>query len=560
MNSLLPRLLLMLTMLITLLFVVLPVSARNDGDQQEIVESLNPAWTGDLKGMYKRDKVRALVVFDKILYFLDGSHQRGASYDLLKEFEKQLNEKRKGAIKMHVVFIPVVREDLIPALLDGRGDIAVANLTITPEREKLVNFSDPLLKNVSELLVTGPSAPGIETIDDLAGKAIHARPSSSYYQHLLELNKQFRKQGKPPMEIHKVDENLEDSDLLEMVNAGMVPMVVADSHKALFWKGIFDDIKVHDEIAIHSGGKIAWAFRKKSPKLKKEINRFVNNHKRGTLTGNVLYERYLQENRWVKNALSEKEQKKFRKLMDLFRKYSAEHHFDWLMIAALSYQESQHDQSKRSRAGAIGVMQVLPKTAKDPNVNVPGIEKLENNVKAGVKYLRFLRDRYFDATDIKPLNQALFSFAAYNAGPARVARLRKEAAQRGFDPNVWFGNVEVIAARRIGRETVQYVSNIYKYYLAYQLIVKRMQLQGEAKRTVLKAATDSEIAGTVITGKDNDAAVINGVESESDAGSGPLWLWFVAGVLLGGILVGLWHHFGSGFQRRSAFRIEPDDP
>lgn len=554
MNKRLQRLLRSLAMLIALMLALNPVSALIEEDRKEITESFNPKWSGDLKGMLKRDKVRALVVFNKMQYFLDGSHQRGAAYDLLKEFEKQLNEKRKGAIKMHVVFIPVARDDLIPALLDGRGDVAVASLTITPDREKLVDFSAPLLEDVSELLVTGPSAPEIDSIDDLAGKEIYVRPSSSYYQHLLNLNEQFRKQEKPLMKVRKADENLEDSDLLEMVSAGMIPMVVVDSHKAQFWKDIFDNIKVHEEISVHSGGKIAWAFRKKSPKLKKEINRFVKNHKKGTLTGNMLYKRYLQENKWAKSTLSEKEQKKFLNLIDLFKKYSGEYHFDWLMIAALSYQESQHDQSKRSRAGAIGIMQILPNTAGDPNVNVPGIEKLENNVKAGVKYLRFLRDRYFDDPDIDLVNQALFSFAAYNAGPVKVAKLRKEAAQRGFDPNVWFGNVEVIAARRIGRETVQYVSNIYKYYLAYQLIVKRMQLQGEARRTALKEETDSEEEGRVITIKDDDAVLRKRVES--DAGGSPIWLWFVGGMILGGILIVLWRHFNSRFQRRGVVQFD----
>ncbi len=230
MSNLSQRLLLPLAMLITLMLALPAASAQSKGQEEEIAEFLNPEWIGGLKGMYKRDKVRALVVFNKMQYFLDGARQRGAAYDLLNEFEKQLNRKRKGAIKMQVVFIPVVRDDIIPALLDGRGDVAVANLTITPEREKLVDFSSPLLENVSELLITGPSAPEIDSVDDLAGKEIYARRSSSYYQHLRDLNDKFKEQGKPVMVIHKADENLEDADLLEMVNAGMIPMVVVDSH------------------------------------------------------------------------------------------------------------------------------------------------------------------------------------------------------------------------------------------------------------------------------------------------------------------------------------------
>jgi membrane-bound lytic murein transglycosylase MltF len=116
-------------------------------------------------------------------------------------------------------------------------------------------------------------------------------------------------------------------------------------------------------------------------------------------------------------------------------------------------------------------MQLLPSTATDPNVGIPDIHEVESNIHAGTKYLRFIRDRYFSDPEMDDANQAFFSFAAYNAGPARVAQLRAKAEEAGLDPNQWFGNVEVIAAQVIGRETVQYVSNIAKYYLAYSAIV-----------------------------------------------------------------------------------------
>ena len=121
-----------------------------------------------------------------------------------------------------------------------------------------------------------------------------------------------------------------------------------------------------------------------------------------------------------------------------------------------------------SSAGAVGIMQLLPTTAADRNIAIPEVDILENNVHAGTKYMRFILDRYFSDQEIDPLNQHLFAFAAYNAGPRRVAMLRKEAADEGLDPNLWFDNVETIAARRIGRETVQYVSNIFKYYVTYR--------------------------------------------------------------------------------------------
>jgi membrane-bound lytic murein transglycosylase MltF len=332
---------------------------------------------------------------------------------------------------------------------------------------------------VKELLITGPSAPPIKSIDDLAGKKIHVRRSSSYYESLLRLNASFKKARKSRMKLVLADETLEDEDLLEMVNAGLIPMIVVDSHKARFWKQIFKKITVHQDIAVRDGAEIAWAFRKNCPKLKAVVNEFVKGHKEGTMLGNILFKRYLQNTKYVKNALSEKELKKHRSMVQLFKKYAGEYGFNYLMIGALAYQESGLDQSKRSPSGAVGVMQVLPTTAKDPNINIPDIEKLRNNIHAGTKYLRFIVDRYYKDEPMDEVNKMLFAFASYNAGPAKINELRKKASNMGLDPNVWFNNVEVAASKSIGRETVQYVSNIYKYYIAYQMI--RMQAEKKQK-------------------------------------------------------------------------------
>jgi len=447
---------------------------------KDFVEKWEPdkKWIGDFDGMDERRIIRVLVVHSKLGFFFDKGRTRGATYDLFMEFENYINKKQKTGIrKIKMVFLPVPRNYLVPWLIKGRGDIAAANLTITNERKKSVDFSDPLLNNVKEILITGPAAPSIKNLNSLSGKEIHLRRSSSYYEHLKRLNKSFKKQGKSPVKLVAASEYMEDSDLLEMVNAGLIPMIIVDDHKAKFWAEIFDNIKLHQDIFVNSGGKIAWAFRKNSPKLKKVVNEFVKSHKEGTLMGNIVFKRYLKENKWARNSLSPEELKKFKNVVEFFKKYSGRYDFDYLMISALAYQESQLDQSKRSHTGAIGVMQVLPSTAADKNVNISGIEKLENNIHAGVKYLRFIRDQYFKDSTIDPLNQNLFAFASYNAGPAEIARLRKEAKQMGFDPNVWFGNVEVVAAKKIGRETVQYVSNIYKYFLAYKLVRIEMEVK-----------------------------------------------------------------------------------
>jgi len=227
---------------------------------------------------------------------------------------------------------------------------------------------------------------------------------------------------------------------------------------------------LHEDIAVNSGGRIGWAFRKNSPQLSAAVNAFAKTHRQGTLAGNVLINKYLKTTKWVKNARGAVDIERFRGMVDLFRKYADQYEFDWLLMAAQGYQESGLDQAKRSPVGAVGVMQVMPETARDRSVGIPDIEKLESNIHAGIKYNRWLADNYFNEPGIDGNNRALFAFASYNAGPNRIARLRKEAAELGLDPNKWFNNVEVVVARRVGREPVQYVSNIYKYYLVYRML------------------------------------------------------------------------------------------
>lgn len=435
---------------------------------------LQEQWSGDFDGMAKRNVIRVLVVHNKMYYFLDQGRHRGVNVDLFDAFEKFINTKEKtGTVKIKILFLPVQRNQLFTALAEGRGDIAAANLTITPERQKLVDFSNPMLKGVKEIIVTGPGQPAIKILDDLAGRELHLRESSSYYQHAVALNRSFVKRGLAPLRMVAASEFMEDSDLLEMVNAGLIPMVVVDDHKAQFWAQIFDKITIHPDIALNTGGEIAWAFRKKNPKLAAVVNEFVKKNKKGSLLGNMLFKRYLKENKWARNSLNPEEMKKYQAHVDLFKKYSDQYNFDYLMTAALAYQESQLDHSKRSHVGAVGIMQILPTTAAGKNVGIPDIKQLEKNIHAGHKYLRFIQDRYFNDPKIDTLNRYLFTFAAYNAGPAKVSRLRQEAEKTGLNPNVWFQNVEVIAAKRIGRETVQYVSNIYKYYITYKLVEKK---------------------------------------------------------------------------------------
>ena len=439
--------------------------------------ALGELWTGDLDTMAERRVIRVLVVYSRTFYFLDGVVQRGLAYDAMKEFEIFVNRKLKTkTLKLRMMFIPVATEQLIPALLAGAGDIVVANLTDISSRRQVVDFSTPLMTDVQEIVVSGPKSPVISSLDDLSGQKVYVRQSSSYYESLQKLNKKFLEQGVAPAVLVRVNRYLEDEDLLEMVNAGIIPLIVVDSHIASVWKDALDKLVLHEHVVLRQSGSMAWAMRKNSPRLKQTVDQFLARHRKGTLFGNIVFRRYLQSDRYVKNPLSVEDVPQLQQAIAYFKKYAQRYDFDWPMIAAQAYQESHIDQSKRSHVGAVGVMQILPSTAADKNVAIKGLGRLENNIHAGVKYLRFITDRYLKDEELDDFNRALLAFAAYNVGPARLGRLRREAKAAGLDPNVWFDNVEIIAAKRVGREPVQYVSNILKYWVTYELLLQQKSL------------------------------------------------------------------------------------
>ena len=442
---------------------------------------------GDLEAMVQRRLIRVAVPYNRTYYFIDQGVERGLSYEYVRLFEGELNERRNtGNLAVHAVLLPLPRDMLISALNEGLVDMVVAQLTVTPERVSQVDFSRPTRTGVNEVVVTGPETPALTSPDQLGGKRVFVRKSSSYYQSLSALNRRLKAAGRPPVVIEEAPESLEDDDLLEMVNAGLIPATVADDYLADFWKQVFPKIVLHDRAPLRTGGQLAVAIRKNSPQLAAELNGFVGEFGLDSTLGRILGKRYLQDTKFVMNATSKAERAKFLGMVDLFRKYGDKYDVDYLLMAAQGYQESRLEQGVQSPVGAIGVMQVMPATGKEQNVG--DINQLEPNIHAGVKYMRFMMDQYFKDEPMDRLNKGLFTFASYNAGPGRIRKLRHEAAERGLDPNIWFGNVEQIASERVGRETVTYVSNIYKYYIAYQLITQQQTERRAAKTAVASGA------------------------------------------------------------------------
>jgi membrane-bound lytic murein transglycosylase MltF len=433
-------------------------------------EHVNKLFIGDLGQMKQRKIIRALVVYSKTDFFFIKGGMKGIQFELLDEYGKFLNQGVKSAEKkVRIIYIPVTFDNLLQALNSGKGDIAAAFLTITPERKKQVAFISSWKMSVTEIVVSHKSVTGLKNIEDLAGRSVHVLKGSSYLEHLKQLNRHFKKKNLSVINIIETDAHLTSEDIMELVNSGAIELTVVDDYKARLWASVFSNLRVNENIKVTTGNFLGWAIREENNQLASSLNAFVHNVRMGTLLGNILFKRYYKDVRWINNPVSKRELKKYEQLVTIFKKYGKQYNLDHLSLLAQAYQESGLDHSKKSPRGAIGIMQILPSTASDPNINILNIDKLENNIHAGIKYLSFIMDRYYSDPAISIENRFAFSWAAYNAGPAKVRRMRAETKRMGLDPDKWFSNVEVAAGKIVGRETVQYVANIYKYYIAYKL-------------------------------------------------------------------------------------------
>jgi membrane-bound lytic murein transglycosylase MltF len=379
----------------------------------------------------------------------------------------------------------MLRDQLFPALESGKVDFIAAAITVTPERQQRAAFSNPTRTGVSEIPVLGPEGAPLATPDDLSGREVFIRKSSSYYDSVVALNKKLAAQGKSPVTIKEAPEALEDDDLLEMVNAGLVESTVVDDYLADFWGKVFPNLRPQKGAALRTGGVIAIGVRKSNPKLLRAANIWIKEYGPRTAFGNTMQRRYLIDTGYVRSAAAEAERKRLLAMVEMFKKYGDKYDVDYLLMAAQGFQESRLDQEAKSHVGAIGVMQVMPATGKD--LKVGDITQVEPNIHAGVKYFRFMIDSFYKDEPMTRLDKGLMTLASYNAGPGRIRTLRKETARRGLDPNVWFGNVEQVVSEKIGRETVTYVSNIYKYYVAYTLVLDKINARASAREAVAAA-------------------------------------------------------------------------
>jgi membrane-bound lytic murein transglycosylase MltF len=471
-----------------------PAPAKSSADTKAAAAArglsvANKPWTGDFDKMLERRMIRVDVPYSRSLYFNDKGRERGLSAELIRDFERWINQKyakQLGKRPLTIYIVPATRDRLLPDTVAGLADMAVGNLTVTPERQKLVDFVSPAsVRTVDEIVVTGPTSPKLTTLDDLAGKTVHVRPASSYYESLVAQNVRLKGAGKPEIKLVLVPDALEDEDMMEMLNTGLLEVIVVDDWKAKMWAQALPKLVVHPDIILRDNGRVGWAVRKDSPKLAAEIEDF---HKNWAVKQGVIEYRlaqYMKRIKELKDPSGTGEWKRFNETLALFEKYGTEYGFDPLMLAAQGYQESTLDQNAKSHVGAIGVMQIMPATG--AQLGVGDIKLIEPNIHGGAKYMNQLMAKYFPDAKFSEANRPLFAFASYNCGPGNISKMRKEAAKRGLDPDKWFNNVEIVTAEKIGIETTTYVRNIYKYYVAYKLMLDAQAVADKARLQVAPA-------------------------------------------------------------------------
>jgi membrane-bound lytic murein transglycosylase MltF len=448
----------------------------------------NKVWTGDFDKMLERRVIRVYAPFSRSLYFNDNGRERGIAVELVRDWERYLNikyAKQLGKRPLTIYIAPATREKLLPYLGEGLADVAIGNLTVTEERLKEVDFvpGDEGRRTINEVVVTGPKSPELKSLDDLSGKRVHVREASSYYDSLRKLNERFKHDGKPEVQLILVPDGLEDEDLLEMLNAGLVELQVVDDWKAHMWAQVLPKLTVRTDLVLRADAKTGWAIRKDSPKLAAEIEDFFRNWAMKQGVADYRMRVYMSKVKELKDPTASAEYKRFEQTLALFKKYGNQYGFDPLMLAAQGYQESQLNQNAKSDVGAIGVMQLMPATGEQ--MKVGDIHLTEANIHAGTKYMDQLMTTHFGDAQFSAGNRPLFAFAAYNCGPGNVAKAREKAEKRGLDPNKWFNNVEIVIAEQIGTQTTTYVRNIYKYYVAYKLTLDAQAEAGKARLQVV---------------------------------------------------------------------------
>jgi membrane-bound lytic murein transglycosylase F len=426
---------------------------------------------GDLDAIKKRKVLRVLTRNNAATYFLYRGELVGFDYELVKRFADQ-----KG-LRLEVI-VPPNRSDLLTWLAEGKGDIVAASLTATENRlARGIAFSRAYNK-VSELVVTRSDDNKLESIEDLRGRKVVVRRSSSYWDSLQAI-----KAEGIDFQIEAAPEDLETEEIINRVANGEYDLTVADSHIVNIERTWRDDIRA--AFALGGTREHGWAVRQEDKNLLAAINRYFDKEYRG-LFYNITYRKYFKStkniNRFAEKRADRNPDGSLSPYDKLARRYARRYGFDWRMVVSQMYQESRFNPKAKSWVGALGLMQVMPRTARE--LELENLRDPETGLHAGVKYLNWLMERF--EPDLAVADRTWFALASYNAGLGHVRDARRLAANMGWNSNKWFGNVEramlLLSKKQYaraarygyvrGEEPVKYVRQIRDRYQAYIALTK----------------------------------------------------------------------------------------
>jgi len=429
--------------------------------------------------MLAKGEIRVAVPYDRMLYLNIKGQQQGLSVDMARAFEQWVNEKyasrqKKKIIK--VIIVPSVRKDLFAKLRRGDVDVVLGDLGLYQETSQSSGLLEhKVFKPEHEVLVTGPSSLSVKSLYDLSGETVYVGRNTNFFDSFAALNTKLIAENKLPIKLVSPVGKLDDEDLLEMLNDGLIPFVIVSQWKADLWQQIYSRLIVHHGISTDDSGWLGWAVRKANPEVLKDLESFESSPYLAKARQAFRLSNYKIKTQSLKDPLTKPALSRYESMKGLFNKFGEQYHLNPLFLASLGFQETQLDQNVIGSNGAIGVMQLMPNTGE--SMGTGDIHELGPNIDAGAKYLEQLLTNSFPRLNLSGDNRSLFAIASYNMEPNNLAKALTAARKFGFDTNEWFGNVEFMAAEAMGLEPMIYVRNVYKYFVSYQLYLKETPVQ-----------------------------------------------------------------------------------
>ena len=438
-------------------FLCLTVKAKDQVNTSSKVLSYQQA--------LQQGKIRLAVPYDPTIYVSSKNKPLGLAVPIAQNFGEWLSKKYQKPIRVELVPEPTGK--LIDPLDTGEADIAMGYLGDYAKRLKSNQYTSVFhAEHQKQVLVSSQNAQPIRSVEDLSGKIVClGRQTRS--AAIKKLNEDLVQKGLRPVILYQDRMALDDEEMLQMVNDGLIEYVLAVKWRTDLWKPYLTKAKINQDIEFDIKGNIGWAIRSADKTLQDDIEAFSSSNLNDEAILKFGKTDFDSRKNALKDPISKEEWSRFTSMRPLFEKYGDQYDLSPLLLASFGFQETMLNQSLISPTGAIGVMQLTPATG--GAMGVGNIHELEANIHAGAKYLNQLASQNFKNEGLNKSNLALFAIASYNMGPANIIRARKEAQARGFNPDEWFLNVEMVAAELFSNEPVEYVRNVYKYYLVYQL-------------------------------------------------------------------------------------------